>query len=113
MATLRERLVGQRYVVSPSIWAEVRKSCRDELKILYGGGPFDDATWTKLDTFGRREVFEASKLNPAMRDLFRVHGPGLRLEGARGGELLVAFFLRPRAASLRRRLEDTLRQARP
>lgn len=107
--TRRERLVGHRYAVSPGITAEIRKSCRDEVKILYVGGPFDDAVWERLRALGPLEVFEASKLNPAMKDLLRLPLGACRLEGARGGELLVAFFGRPRAPGLRRRLEALLR----
>lgn len=107
MASLRERLVGHRYRVG-AVTAEVRKSCRDELKILYSGGPFDDALWEKLRAFGPLEVFEASKLSPVMKDLIRLKAEGLRLEGARGGELLVAFFPRPRKPGIRRRLEALL-----
>jgi len=108
MPTLRERLVGHRYQLG-AVTAEVRKSCRDELKILYSGGPFDDAVWARLRTFGPLEVFEASKVSPVMKDLIRLKGDGLRLEGARGGALLVAFFPRPRPPGVRRRLEAMLR----
>lgn len=37
-------------------------------------------------------MFEASKLNAKMKDLVRIRGEGLRVEGARDGELVVAFF---------------------
>lgn len=108
MATRRERLVGHRYVVSERVTAEIRKSCRDEVKILYTGGPFDDAFWERLRVIGPLEVFEASKLNPAMKDIMRLRAGGLRVEGARGGELVVAFFGRPRVPGVRRRLEALL-----
>lgn len=108
MPSHRERLVGHRYEVAPGLVAEVRKSCRDELKILYDGGPFDAAVWERLRAFGPLEIFEASKFNPQMKDIVRLRAAGLRLEGARGGALLVAFFLRPRPVGVRRRLEALL-----
>jgi hypothetical protein len=109
MASLRERLVGHRYQVGQGLVADVRKSCRDELKILYEGGPFDDGVWERLRSLAPLEVFEASKLNPAMKDLVRLSARGVRLEGARGGALVVAFFKRPRPVGLRRRVEALLR----
>lgn len=109
MPSLRERLVGHRYEVCAGLVAEVRKSCRDELKILYEGGPFDDGVWERLRSLGPLEVFEASKLNPAMRDIIRLRGEGVRVEGARAGALLVVFFKRPRQVGLRRRVEALLR----
>lgn len=89
--TRRERLVGFRYRAG-NVDAEVRKACRDELKILYTGGPFGEAVWRRLATLGEVNVFEASKLNPKMKDLVRVRASGLRVEGARDGELVVAFY---------------------
>ena len=88
----RERLVGFKYQVRGSISAEVRKACRDELKILYSGGPFGADVWARLGALGEVSVFEASKLNARMKDIVRVRGEGLRVEGARDGELVVAFF---------------------
>lgn len=108
MPTLRERLVGHRYQLG-EVTAEVRKSCRDELKVLYSGRPFDDAIWEKLRQLGSLEVFEASKISPSMKDIIRLKGEGLRLEGARGGALLVAVFPRPRPPGVRRRLEALLK----
>lgn len=108
--TRRERLVGFRY--SPrgggALVAEVRKSCRDELKILYSGERFDDAVWERLRALGEVNVFEASKVSPAMKDIVRVRGDGLRVEGARGGELVVAFFAPGRRGAWRKRLERLL-----
>lgn len=88
----RERLVGFRYRARGVIQAEVRKACRDELKILYTGGPFGEDVWQRLATLGELHVFEASKLNARMKDIVRVRGEGVRVEGARDGELVVAFF---------------------
>lgn len=108
MPTLRERVVGFRYRVSDGIEAEVRKSCRDEVKILYAGGPFDAAAWARLGTLGATNVFEASRINPAMKDLVRVKGDGVRVEGARDGNLVVAFFAPGRRGRMRRHLEALL-----
>ena len=88
----RERLVGFKYRVRGALDAEVRKACRDELKILYTGGPFGEDVWQRLSTLGELTVFEASKLNAKMKDIVRVRGEGVRVEGAKDGELLVAFF---------------------
>jgi hypothetical protein len=62
----------------------------------------------QLRSLGPLEVFKASKLNPAMKDLVRLNASGVRLEGARGGALVVAFFKRPRPVGLRRRVEALL-----
>ena len=88
----RERLVGFKYRVQNAIEAEVRKACRDELKILYTGGPFGAEVWERLGALGTVDVFEASRLSPKMKDIVRVRGEGIRVEGARDGELVVAFF---------------------
>ena len=109
----RERLVGFRYRASSSIEAEVRKACRDELKILYSGGPFGAAVWEQLATLGPLDIFEASKLSPKMKDIIRVRSEGLRVEGARGGALLVAFFAPGHRARARKRLERLLAAASP
>lgn len=68
------------------------KACRNELKILYTGGPFGADVWERLGALGSVEVFEASKLSAKMKDIVRVRGEGVRVEGARDGELVVAFF---------------------
>jgi hypothetical protein len=88
----RERLVGFKYRVGGAVDAEVRKACRDELKILYSGALFGPEVWSRLAALGELHVFEASKFNPNMKDIVRVRGAGVRVEGARGGELVVAFF---------------------
>ena len=106
--TRRERLAGFHYRVRGCIDAEVRKACRDELKILYTGGPFGLDVWTRLASLGESEVFEASKLNPVMKDIVRVRAPGLRVEGARGGNLVVAFFAPGHRTSSRKRVEALL-----
>jgi hypothetical protein len=100
--------VGFKYRVSDSVEAEVRKSCRDELKILYSGGPFDDAAWSTLATLGQTSVLEASKINSKMKDLIRVRGECVRVEGARDGELVVAFFSPSRRGPTRHALEALL-----
>lgn len=84
--------MGFKYRVRGTISAEVRKACRDELKILYSGGPFTAEVWQRLSVLGEVSVFEASKLNARMKDIVRIRGKGLRVEGARDGELVVAFF---------------------
>lgn len=105
--TRRERLVGFKFRARGALDAEVRKACRGELKILYSGGPFGDDVWQRLSALGELHVFEASKINPKMKDLVRVRGTGVRVEGARGGELVVAFF-DERARRSRRRVEALL-----
>lgn len=107
----RERLAGFRYRVGALV-AEVRKACRDELKILYSGGPFDDAAWARLRTLGEASVFEASRINPKMKDLVRIKAPGFRLEGARGGELVVAFYEPGHRTRSRKRVEALLSASR-
>lgn len=99
MPTRRERLVGFKYRPHGRVDAEVRKSCRDEWKILYSGTTFGDEVWKRLASLGEVSVFEASKLNPKMKDVLRVHGDGVRVEGGRDGELLVVVF----AGGLRQR----------
>lgn len=90
--TRRDRLRGKRFRLGPTLEAEVRRSCRDELKLVYEAPAFPRAVWERLARLGRAEVFEASRLNPAMHDLFRVSCPGMRLEGAVDGTVLLAFF---------------------
>lgn len=102
-------MVGLRYTPRESaLTAEVRKSCRDELKILYSGACFDDAVWERLRSLGEVNVFEASKINPVMKDIVRVKGDGVRVEGARGGELVVAFFAPGRRGVWRKKVERLL-----
>ena len=108
MATRRERLVGFKYRPRGALDAEVRKSCRDEWKIYYSGAVFDDAVWARLASLGTISVLEASKLNPKMKDLMRVHGEGLRVEGARGGDTVIVFYLPPRGLRARHRVEALL-----
>ena len=109
----RERLVGFRYRPSPTIEAEVRKACRDELKILYSGGPFGAAVWERLATLGPLDIFEASKVSPKMKDIIRVRTEGMRVEGARDGALIVAFFAAGHRTRSRKRLEKLLAAASP
>ncbi len=92
----RAQLVGFTYRVCDSVTAEVRRSCRDEFKILYSGGPFGRAFWERLASLGETSVFEASRISPKMKDLIRVRGDGVRVEGALDGELVVAFFVSPK-----------------
>ena len=103
----RERLVGFKYRVKNALEAEVRKACRDELKILYTGGPFGAEVWERLSALGTVDVFEASKVSAKMKDIVRVRGEGLRVEGARDGELVVAFFAEGYRGA-RRRVEALL-----
>lgn len=103
----RERLIGFKYLARGAIPAEVRKACRDELKILYTGGPFGADVWARLAALGEISVFEASRLNPKMKDIVRVRGEGVRVEGARDGELVVAFFSEG-ARRVRHRVEALL-----
>lgn len=105
MPSRRERLVGFRYRPHGRVEAEVRKSCRDEWKILYSGERFGADVWERLSALGETSVFEASKLNPKMKDIVRVHAEGVRIEGARDGELIVVFFVPPRGLRQRRRVE--------
>lgn len=105
MTTRREKLVGFKYRPRGALTAEVRKSCRDEWKILYSGAVFGDDVWRRLSSLGTASVFEASKLSPSMRDLIRVHGEGLRIEGARNGELIAVFYLPPTSMRVRHRVE--------
>ena len=105
----RERLLGLKYRVA-GLQAEVRKACRDELKILYEGGPFGREAWAALAGFGATHVLEASKLNPRMKDVYRVWGEQLRLEGALGGTTLHAFFGPVRRSASRHAVERALAQ---
>ncbi|MBL8909093.1 MAG: hypothetical protein JNM17_00180 [Archangium sp.] len=108
--TRRERMVGFSYTPlgGGALRAEVRKACRDELKILYTGTTFDDSVWERLRSIGELNVFEASKLNAAMKDIVRVKGEGLRVEGVRDGELVVAFFAPGARGVWRKKLERLL-----
>lgn len=107
----RRALVGRRYVVCPAITAEIRKSCRDEWKIIYEGGPFGPALWEQLKSLGRTTVLEASRLNPKMKDLWRIFGESVRVEGAMNGELLLAFYAQKGRSPARHRVENLLRAA--
>jgi hypothetical protein len=103
----RRRLLGRRYSVTQAVEGEVRKSCRNELQILYSGGPFTAQTWKQLAGLGALSIFEASKLSPVMKDLARVIGPGFRVEGPLAGSFMVAFFAREGRSS-RKRIEAVL-----
>lgn len=107
----RDRLLGHRYPVGPGLMAEVRRSCRDELKIVYEGGPFGPRVWQALAELGSTHVLHASALNPAMKDLYRVTGESLRLEGPLNGERLLAFFARKGKLRNRHRVERALKGA--
>lgn len=110
MPTRRERLAGFSFTPRGCgpLRAEVRKACRDELKILYSGTRFGDDVIARLGALGQVHLFEASRFNPAMKDLFRVKADGVRVEGARDGELVVAFFAPGRRGRFRKRLERLL-----
>lgn len=88
----RDRLRGHRIELGPGVTMEVRRSCRNELKLVYDTPPLPRDAWDRLAKLGSASVLEASKINPAMKDLFRVQCPAMRFEGAVGGTLLVAFF---------------------
>jgi hypothetical protein len=107
--TRRDRLRGRRLALAPGLTAEVRRSCRDELKLVYDTPPLSRAAWDRLASLGRASVLEASRLNPAMKDLYRVHGDALRFEGAVEGTLLVAFFKGRGRLGARHALERLLR----
>ncbi len=105
----RQGLVGFKYRVGDAIEAEVRRSCRDEFKILYVGGPFGRLAWARLGTLGQTSVFEASKISPKMKDVMRVRAEGVRVEGALDGEVVIAFFTEHRRSERRHALEALLR----
>ncbi len=105
----RRSLVGFKYRVGDLIEAEVRRSCRDEFKILYLGGPFDRIAWQRIATLGETCVYEASKISPKMRDVMRVRADGMRVEGALGGEVVIAFFTKHRRSERRHSLEAQLK----
>lgn len=109
--TRRDRLRGRRFQLGPGLEAEIRRSCRNELKIVYEAQAFSRSVWERLATLGRAEVFEASRLNPAMRDLFRVACPGMLLEGAVEAGVLTALFRGPGRLGARHRLQQVLREA--
>ncbi len=100
--------MGFHYRPLGALDAQVRKSCRDEWKIFYSGAVFDDAAWARLATLGTLSVFEASRFNPKMKDLMRVHGAGVRVEGARGGDTVIVFYVPPRGLRARHRVEALL-----
>ena len=102
-------MVGLKYRVGDQIEAEVRRSCRDEFKILYLGGPFDRFAWERIATLGEMSVYEASKISPKMRDVMRVRADGLRVEGALGGEVVLAFLSEHRRSQRRHALEAMLK----
>jgi hypothetical protein len=89
---------------------EVRRSCRNELKLVYDTPPLSRANWDRLASLGTAQIFEASRINPAMKDLVRVAGTAMRFEGAVGGTLLVAFFKGPGRLGARHALERRLRE---
>lgn len=104
----RDRLRGRRFTLASGVQAEVRRSCRDELKVIYEGACFDEQVWKTLAALGVCERFEASRINPRMKDLFRVRGPGFLLEGACGANTLQALYLAPGRLKARHRLEAAL-----
>jgi hypothetical protein len=106
----RQRLSGRRLQLSAGLVLEVRRSCRDELKLVYDTPPLPRAAWVRLATLGKASVLEASRINPAMHDLYRVLCAGMRFEGAVDGTLLVAFFKGPGRLGARHRLEALLRE---
>lgn len=109
--TRRDRLRGRRFSVGTQVQAEIRRSCRDELKLIYEATAFSRETWERLAKLGQTEVLEASKINPAMRDLFRVQAQGMRFEGAVGATSMLAFFRGPGRLRARHLLQRALREA--
>ncbi len=108
--TRRDRLRGVRRSLGPGLTLEVRRSCRDELKLVYDTPPLPRAAWEQLAGLGEASVLEASRISPAMKDLFRIRCPGMRFEGAVGGTLLLAFFKGRGRLGARHRLEHLLRE---
>lgn len=90
--TRRERLKGHRFQVNDQVQAEVRRSCRTELKVMYQASAFGREVWDRLATLGAAEVYRASQLKPGMKDIYRVRSESLLLEGAVGAGYLVATF---------------------
>ena len=105
----RRSLVGLKYRVGDQIETEVRRSCRDEFKILYLGGPFDSPAWERIATLGEASLYEASKISPKMKDVMRVRADGMRVEGALGGDVVLAFFSEHRRSQRRHALEALLK----
>jgi hypothetical protein len=107
----REALVGRSFQLPAGLVAEVRRACREELRLHYRGPCFDARVWSLLAGLGDVQVLEASKLNPRMKDVWRVRGAGFRLEGALGGEALHAFYSLPTPHAQRHRVEAVLVEA--
>ncbi len=106
----RDRLRGHTFVPAPGLTASVRRSCRDELKIVYEAERLPLALWESLAVLGTAEIFRASAINPAMKDLFRVKGEALRFEGAVEGTALIAFFRGRGRLRARHLLEQLLKR---
>jgi hypothetical protein len=106
----RQRLTGRRIALAEGLTVEVRRSCRDELKLVYDTPPLPREAWVRLAELGSASVLEASRINPAMRDLYRVSCTGMRFEGAVGGALVVAFFKGPGRLGARHRLDAVLKE---
>ncbi len=116
--TRRERLQGHSYALANGIRVLVRRSCRDELKLIYEAPCFDEALLDEallkeLARRGSASVLRASKINPAMKDLYRIALPGVRLEVAAGGGSLLAFFKGFGRLRARHELEALLAGVRP
>ncbi len=87
----------------------MRRSCMNELRLVYRGPRFDDGVWRALAPLGTYECFEASKISPRLHDLCRIRAPGLLLEGARDGDVLIATYAPPAKLAARHRVEATLK----
>jgi hypothetical protein len=106
----RDRLRGYSFTPALGVQAHVRRACRNELRILYEAPAYTKEVWAKLGAMGRLEVFETSRINPSMKDLYRVRAPGVLLEGSEQGQVLVATFIPPGKLRGRHQLERLLKE---
>ncbi len=106
--TRRDRVRGRKLELGGGLSAEIRRSCRNELRLVYQGRAFTLELWEQLSQLGRAEVLRASAIHPAMKDLFRVHASGFIAEGAVEGTSLTATFRGAGRLGARRALEQVL-----
>ena len=110
--TRRDRVRGRKLELGGGLSAEIRRSCRNELRLVYQGRAFTLELWEQLSQLGRAEVLRASAIHPAMKDLFRVHASGFIAEGAVEGTHLTATFRGAGRLGARRALEQVLGRVR-